>query len=676
MSSPSEQLVSHLTDSLSENLEIQLAAQQILSEGLTSAAPKAIEHELLKSKQTPQTGVRGFLRKKRNPLFLAILFLLALALLLPTFLKNYRLKNMMMSSGWSIGIGNEKEYARSHLSKAEQDLVFGEEDKYRAHIKNNAKDPSAFALRLLSSQRANPKFFDSAKSIDPNNSFFPLLQAGKQLDASMEKNRSYRKRTTPKGTPHKVITDPELFAQGFKQLEEALDLPHHQNYRNKNRSSKLATLPPETDILSRFTRFSVKANQYYDPSLLYFIEAISIKAEDFQKSNNSSSLQALFSLSLKLSQHYNNEPSDFIAELVYSAYLKRISEIFSRSEVKRLLSEIQRTQLQEIVEESQFQSQIKKTTASSDFYEQHGQEAGLLTLFTSPPAFRFSSLVSPLSKQEIEPERRYWQALLEHFFCFGISAILFLASILLLNSGKKKNSLNQISLQLERFTPTHHLICFSFLVAGFSFFIHWFWTRATPIGVLDKAWFSTPSQPHTHAHHLLILGILTFTSAITFGRFLAFRRLARIQLCSPLSPLFWWPIPFLIICYPLTALIQFDFTFPFSEHLPSLLLFLITSWFLWFLFRLLTASTPTRLAEKLATRYASTLLTAPIFCSLIAIPLLEQAELHWIRHDHYNSTNLHPHGYNRLEHDVSLALFKRHQSLLQKLAELDSASTP
>ena len=343
MSKQSDLLVTQLTDSLSGNPETQLATRHLLTESLAAAEPEAIEQEIHKLQNLPQGKLQGSLRRCRTPLFLTLNFLILLTLIIPSTLRFDSLKGMFAGGGGLyVGIDDQIEDDKSDLTQAEKLFIFGdsnrESDKFLPHYQNNPEDPAALAQYLLDSKKATPEYFRLAKTLDPQNSFFPLLEAERTLDKAIARNPAYRgKRSTP-GLPKKIISDPLQFEDGMNKLREAILLPDYDNYSTTNQNLKLATYPPETDLPSRMSRLVIKAGRIEDSSLVNFGNSIQLQAVEAQKNGETQKLTELFQLSIAISQRYSQQPSSLIQMLINVGFWQVISETFSKPDFKKHLT--------------------------------------------------------------------------------------------------------------------------------------------------------------------------------------------------------------------------------------------------------------------------------------------------------------------------------------------------
>ena len=308
------------------------------------------------------------------------------------------------------------------------------------------------------------------------------------------------------------------------------------------------------------------------------------------------------------------------------------------------------------------------------FFETLHLSAGIVTHLTAPAVSGYATLVSPLTDEDLQPERRFWQTILERYAIFAIAILLFFLSLILL-IDKKKKPFKQVAASLWETIPTRSLFGWSFLLTTITVFIHWAWTRLTPVGALDKSWFATQFEPQ--GYHLILLGLLLFTFCLTLARYRIRKRLALLNLCEPLPLLSWWPIPFLILAYPLCALRQLGFDGVFAEQIPLALSAIFVCWILWLLRGIAIEGRTSRITQELVARYTGFLLILPTLLAVVSMPFLkEMSERKWFQSDHLNSTNESPYGLNSLESEVTLALFERQKNFHQKLSEIQSQALP
>lgn len=677
MSSPSETLVNHLTDSLSGNSEAQLTTQQLLSESLSTAPPEVIQQELERSKESPPSGRRGFLRKRRAAVFLLFNLFLILGLITPTILNRPAFLSLPQFYGFGPPSANKEQenFFQSTLSQSEQDFVNGDsslpfEQKYLTHFQNNPEEPSALALHLLQSKENDKELFEKGKSIDPKNAFFPLLQSARKLEKAMKRNPAYRGRRSRRATtgiPRKIIADQALFDEGFDQLRTAVALPTFQDYSLINQQDKLATLPPETGMKSRIARLVTKADSSFDSSLLTFASTIDAAAYEQQKTENSQGIRELFDLSLTLFQYYNAEPSLFIPALVTSSYLTSINTIFSNPDVEKHLTPLQKQQIDIIAQEVDFLSKGSKTVKKE---RELSLGSGMLTRLSTAIPDKYFHLTSPPSAEEIKPERYYWQTVLERIAGFFIGMLLFLLSCILVGPFKKKKPLNQITSRFLLTTSTRQLLFTSLLISILAIGVHLLWTRLTPLGMLNRSWMSGSLA---HLSHLVAFFLLILVSSILTARHLAAKRLSPLQLAKPFRLRSAWPLVLLVLAYPLCGLADTRKLGVLNDKVHLIILAILGAWFLWLFFNSLRTHQSLRLGQKLALRYTGILLVVPTFLAICSIPIAEIRGAYWIKRDHFNSTNHHPHGMGRFESDLTLAFFERQQKLQQKLTELQAS---
>lgn len=697
MSTESETLVEHLTQSLSGNPEAQLATRQLLTERFAAVNPEIIERELAKIQGPSQKKQTRFLRKHRVPLFLSLNLLLLLGIALPIFLKAQSTAPVLEELDLIVYRNDVGELAsfKSQLNKNEQVFVFGDPDidgdnRFSTHYRNNPQDPTALALHLLTSGSPKPELFDLGKQLEPENSFYPLLEAAHSLEASTIRNKAYRGRRSAVTIPRRIISDPERFNEAIAQLKKATKTQQYQNHGHTNLTRQLAILPPETDLHSRRARQFVETHQPGDYSLVRFDDAIKILVEDHLKKQEFQSLRDLFDLSISLPVHYSQHPSDIILFLNNRRIWPSLSKTFSQPEIQKHLTNIQQKQLQVITQEVAFHEECLTahrekcySLSSSEHQDPSLQGAGPCSGSSIGYVSPYLSLVSPPAAEELIPERLYWQAALERVAAFAMALLFLILSLILFVPFRKKKALHQVGSHFDRSTPTASLLSFSLLITAIAFASHLVITRLTPLGGLETSWLTTyylfPQAPH-----LLILTCLILVFAFTLARHLVRKRLAPLHLATPLKRISWWPIFLVLLVYPLTALHKFyedpptvgwEVCAEYLERIPLLLLAIFSFWLLWLLFRSLTGDRTNRLSRKLITRYTAYLLVVPTLAAILANPLLRFQEIKWFKRDHFLSTNEFHYGLSRFENDVTLALFQRQDALIQKLTELKSQAS-
>ena len=688
MAKQSDKLVNHLTDSLAGNPEAQLATRHLLTERFASVEPEAIEQELEKFQNPPQGKRDLFLRKYRVPLFLGLNLLLFLALALPLFLKAQSTRVVLEEFEVVDTYSEVEEFdlMRSQLPKKDQAFVFGDlgrhdGDRFLTHFQNNPEDPAALALHLLSSDSTDSELFELGKRLEPQNSFFPLLEASANLNAATIINPASEGQNTDPEKPRRLISDPELFSIAMDQLRAALQLPQYENYVYANLTRQLAILPPETDLRSRRKRQLVKEYYFGDYTLFGLLEAIQIQAIANLRKQEFQEFRDLFDLSVSIPDHYCQKPDSVSQDLLTSSYWPLLSKTFSQPEFKRHLTTNQQEQLQVIVE---FCEDLQD---SQDYFDYGNPTLEGVGPETYESLFwydgDYTKLVPPYTAEELTPERLYWQSALERLAAFAMAILFFLFSLVLFAPFKKKKPLHQIASKSEQPIPSARLLVYSTLVTIAALSAHLAITRLTPLGGLERSW--SFYQYFPQIPNLLILACLTLVLTFNFARYLVRKRLAPLHLANPLRWFSWWPAILVLLLYPLTALYKFyedpptvlwEVLAEYLEKIPLMLLGIFSLWLLWLLFRSLTGDRTNQLSRKLIARYTAYLLIVPTLVATLANPLLYANETKWFKRDHFLSTNENPYGLNRVASDVTLALFQRQKDLNQKLTEMRAQAPP
>ena len=688
MGKQSDKLVNHLTDSLAGNPEAQLATRHLLTERFASVEPEAIEQELEKFQNPPQGKRTLFLRKYRVPLFLGLNLLLLLALALPIFIKAPSTLPVLKGRSWTGWPSEEPDFSsiKNQLTEEEDFFVFGdsgiyyESNKFLPYLKNNPRNPAALSLYLLESIKAEPELYRLGEELEPDNSFYPLLEAAQALEPTIEQHHRYRRGGSAK-TSRWVITKPEVFNNAMAQMEEAIRLPRYQNYTRENLARRLAILPDETNLHSRQARQFIKFSQGWDRSLDTFTKAFDAKAEELLKNNEFEQLQELFDLSIRLPLHYSSGSLDSWSVYVVVSYWETLSKIFSRPNLRKHLSNSQQAQLQAIVDEANFLRKMRNDSFSFKETDSAALGAGPMADF-----FFFGcyfSLATPPTAQELAPERLYWQAALERVTAFMMATLFILFSLICSAPFRKKKSFHQVALHFDRSTSTARLVSYSALIAATGLSVHFLITRFTPLGDLGRSWLTFSIFPQ--GPHLLTLAVFILILAISLARHLVRQRLASLNLATPLHWISWWPLLLALLCYPLSNLLAFFENSPNShwedladyfEQIPLLILSVFSLWLISLLFKTHTGDGINRLSNKLIFRYTAYLLFVPTLVAIFATSLLRLNEIKWFKRDHFLSTNEYPYALSRFDSDINLALHQRQKDLQQKLTELRAQAPP
>ena len=646
MDNPADELVSHLTKSLHRDSEHHLATSQVLHEAFRETKPETAAQELSRFKNLPANKIHWWFRQYRSPILLSISLVIVLALASPSLLRALNIKK---------AISGQITSSESHFNSSSE--------------KRNSEDPAALALHLLSEQdkTISSHYFETAAQIDPTNAFFPLLEAAQTLKSSTKRNPAYPSRKS-KTVPKRIIHDPARFEEGFRQLKEASLLPNYQSYSRHNISRRLELLPPEVNLQTRITRLVAKAGARSDFSLLTLPDILQLQLQQAEANKDIKEIRALFDLSIALSRLYSQQTHFLPENLIQVAYLKKINQLFTASKIKKHLTERQKAQLSEITLETTFHEDLHDDPRNK-IPEELLKGAGVFTKISTPILRRYSSLGTPLTDKDFKPERQVWQAILERLAVFLFAALFLSLAGGLTGKIKKKKGLSQIAHLFSQTSTTRSLVGASLLITSITLLNHLLWTRFTPFGAPHQSWAHTRFTPQIH--HLIALVILTTILATNTARLISRQRLAHFNLIPPLSLWSWWPAPLAILSYPLSSLHLVGITLPFSKSILPILLAILASWLFSLLYNFFKSPAAHKLAAKLSLAYASLLFVFLSFFAIFAIPLLEIKENYWLNQDNFNTTNQHQHGLNRLEHEITLSMHQRWQTLHLKIAEIE-----
>ena len=483
------------------------------------------------------------------------------------------------------------------------------------------------------------------------------------------KDNRIRGKIRSKSDPRKVIADAELFNTGWQELEAALTLPEYHNYSSKNLQLQLSVLPPESNIQTRLPRLAAKASYPVGFELLHIVYAFHIKVLQARKSGDERETEALFQLFLSLSKLISEDepPNDGLVELIHFSFIRAVSANFSEPLSKTLLTPIQQSQLEEIEAELTAINTLKDQEVGNSI--DNWKSAGIISRITGFDTF--GSLSPPLKANELEPERRFWQTILERYAVLFTSGILFFFAAIFAGRFRTRKPLPLIARQLERTVTLRKLALLAILIGMAVLLHHFFWTRMTRFGYLQYSWVTTPA----HLNHLIIVAALLLILAINTGRFLSYKRLAPLHLAKRLPLTSWWPVPLAIMAYPLSALPLVD-SFMGDEMIPLVLAALFIFWIFWLIFRRFSVTPSQRIANALAARYACLILVMLSIFSLATLPILELRSKYWFGLDHLNDTNQHPYGMNRIGSETTLIFHQRFLDLHQRLAELGAQAPP
>lgn len=264
MPDPTERFIEAAVAPLVENSELQVMARRELGQsismaGATGGASLDDAAERLESadKKPHAKWWRLTLYAVTAILSVGILASSAASLLL------FRQMTRIIGMFGSMGSGSDPDAFQKQLGRdltPDQQLLLlgdtrrsGAADRIKGLWDSEPGNPAYFADYAAAhlSERASlpPAFLDTARKIDPDNGWFPIISAAESARAAIGSSAGPAK--SPGGVKTKAIKDPTKLREALDLLHEAAALERFDNYQSTLLKQRIPLLPKRTDSLDQ-----------------------------------------------------------------------------------------------------------------------------------------------------------------------------------------------------------------------------------------------------------------------------------------------------------------------------------------------------------------------------------------------------------------------------------------
>ncbi|MEP2776966.1 MAG: hypothetical protein ABJQ29_12285 [Luteolibacter sp.] len=261
-----------------------------------------------------------------------------------------------------------------------------------------------------------PGFLETAARIDPENSFFLYLAAGR-MDYDAIK---LEQRTGPAPKPRIVngvrlspppherdykINDPATYARSLKLIEKASQLPVFRTYGNTMIEARMRCFPEAQSIMQR----THAALFFYSQtsgviSIRKVSDTLSARAQELSRAGDKEGFLKLVDMRHKLiSRLVGNRDSNLINELVNMVVAAGTSEYFHYAADRLGMVEL----AGKFGEENRLFREMadRRRIRSSDEFEWVTERAALLSGLTLPMIMRQSETPPPITLADLSPQR-------------------------------------------------------------------------------------------------------------------------------------------------------------------------------------------------------------------------------------------------------------------------------